>query len=364
MGDESNIAKESDIFEEFNPVSQLITDLVGDAVAPVIPAPVKRNLFKAFGQLCSAAIEIPFALLSGMANERRAESEARVKLIDTAAVQIANQMQTDPEYARVAVQKYGKRILREQVNLDLICKEAANDIRDTSHSVGQSAQEEPPNLIDDDWLNAFEVEARLKSTAEMQAYFGRVLSGEIIRPGSFSTRTVRILASLDQETAGHFARLCSMCISTSPEDVRVVSLEGSAAENTLQEYGLSFATLNLLNEHGLVISDYNSWKKFLPCIEVRVNGAEKQGICMPLIFRGRHFTLEQTSRASFGKVIKMYGVALTMSGRELSKIVKVEPVDNYSQELARYFQQRGLRMVEGGDGNPKNVSLDASPESV
>ncbi len=358
-----NSAEENEMNEELNPVSQFITDVVGDAVAPAIPAPVKRNILKAFGQLCSAAIDLPVALLSGVANERRAEAEARVKLINTTASQIANQMQTDQEYARVAVQKYGMRILREQVNLDLICKEAAIDIRDTSHSTEQSAQKEPPSTIDDDWLNAYEVEARLKSTAKMQAYFGRMLSGEIQKPGSFSRRTVRILASLDQETARHFARLCSICTSIDPEDVRVVSIEGNAANNALQEYGLSFAILNLLNENGLVISDYNSWMDFVPCIEAEVNDARKQGFCLPLIFQGRHYTLEPTSRASVGKVIRMHGVALTKSGRELSRIVKVEPVDKYSQDLARYFQQRDLRMVEGGGGQPKSISFNFSRET-
>lgn len=360
MVDESNNAKNSDIYEEFSPVSHFITDVVGDAVTPSLPAQVKRNIFKSFGQLCSAAIVLPVASLRGMASERRAESEARMKSTNKAPAQIANQMQTDQDFARVAIQKDRERVLREQVNLDLICKEAAFGLRDTSHPIDQSAQEEPPSLVDDDWLNAFEVEARQKSNAEMQAYFGRVLSGEIIRPGSFSIRTVKILASLDQETATHFVRLCSMCITTSPEDVRVISLAGNAANNSLKEYGLSFATLNLLNEHGLIISDYNSWMDFQPCIEV--SGEKIQGICMPLIFQGRHFTLEPTSKASFGKVIKMHGVALTLSGRELSKIVKVEPEVEYSQELARYFQQRSLRMVEGGDGKPKYINLDASSD--
>ena len=51
-------------------------------------------------------------------------------------------MQIDPEYARVAVQKFGHRVLCEQVNLDMISQEAAIDIRDASHSIDQSEQEE------------------------------------------------------------------------------------------------------------------------------------------------------------------------------------------------------------------------------
>ncbi len=72
-----------------------------------LPAPIKRNAFKAFGQLCTAAIDIPVAYLEGIAVEKRAETEARVKIINTSADQIAKQMDVDPEFARVAVEKYG-----------------------------------------------------------------------------------------------------------------------------------------------------------------------------------------------------------------------------------------------------------------
>ena len=94
----------------------VVTDLITAAAAPVIPAPVRRNLLKAIAQLCSAVIDIPVAYLTGKADERRAETAARIELINTSAAQISQQMQVDPEYARVAVQKFGHRVLREQVN--------------------------------------------------------------------------------------------------------------------------------------------------------------------------------------------------------------------------------------------------------
>ena len=240
-------------------VPDIITDLVADAAIPGISGPVKRNFLKALGQLCSAAIYIPVAHLTGIADERRAETAARIKLINTSAGQIAQQMQTAPEYARLAVRKFGHRILREQVNLDMISQKAANELRDESDSVDQTGPEESGDTINDDWLNAFEMEARQKSTEEMQALFGKILAGEIRKPGSYSTKTIRILGGVDQKIANHFVKLCSMSISSQLQDIRVCSLGGNAGNNALQEYGLNFATLNLLNEHGLVISDYNSW---------------------------------------------------------------------------------------------------------
>lgn len=358
MIDESNNAEECANCDEIDPVSDIISDVLADTVVPGIPAPVRRNLLKAVGHLCTAAIEVPVAFLSGVAEERRAETEARIKLIDTAAAQIAHQMKTDPEYARLAVQKFGRRILREQVNLDMISQEAAIQLRDGGSSLDESEQDELETSISDDWLNAFEAEARLKSTKEMQVYFGKVLAGEIRKPGSFSTRTVKILAGLDQEIANHFARLCSMCISTSHGDARVPSLGGNAADNSLKGFGLSFAALNLLNEHGLIIADYNSWYEFVPCIDLL--GTGQQVYCEPLEFQHRHWILQPMSKEQVGKKLKIHGVALTKSGKELSKIVTIEPARGYSGELVRFFEKQGIRMVEVRDRRHRVVRFNSA----
>ena len=347
--------------DEVIPVPDIIADLVADTAIPAIPAPVRRNLLKAFAQLCSAAIEFPVAYLTGKADERRAETAARIKLINTSATQIAQQMQTDPEYAHVAVQKFGQRVLREQVNLDMISQRAASEIQDADDSIGQSQPEEAGDTIGDDWLNTFETEARQKSTEEMQALFGKILAGEIRKPGSFSTRTVKILGSLDQNVAAHFVRLSSMCISAQFQDVRgVSSLGGNAGSNALQEYGLNFVTLNLLNEHGLVISDYNSWWEFTPC--VALPGSGQQAVCIPLSYQGRHWILMPKSNRELGKKLRIEGVSLTQAGRELFKVVKVEPFDNYSENLAKFLEKKGFRMIEVDDGEPCVVSINADAE--
>ena len=265
-------------------------------------------------------------------------------------------MQTDPEYARVAVQKFGQRVLREQVNLDMITQRAASEIRDDSDSTDQSSSEESSDPINDDWLNSFETEARQKSTEEMQSYFGKVLAGEIRKPGSYSTKTVKLLGSIDQNIANHFVKLCSISVSTNFGDIRVPSVGGNAGDNALQEYGLNFDTLNLLNEHGLIIPDYNSWVEYLPCVPFPGKG--NQSICIPLQFQGKHWILAPLSSDKSGKKLKIHGVAFTQAGRELFRIVKVISMDSYSQALARYFKRQGFRMVEVDNGKPRIVNVD------
>ena len=340
--------------------SDIIADLVADSVVPGIPAPVRRNFLKAFGQLCTAAVDIPVSYLTGKADERRAETAARIKLINVTAGQIAQQMLVDPEYAHVAVRKFGHRVIREQINLDMISQKAASELRDDGEARDQSVTEETGDAIDDDWLNVFEAEGRQISTEEMQVYFGKVLAGEIRRPGTYSTRTVRILASLDQKVSNNFVTICSMGISQF-QDFRVSSLGGNAGSNALQDYGLNFDTLNLLNEHGLVIADYNSQRDLTPCVAVPATPVLT--FCIPFDYQGRHWILVPKSEDGVGKNVRINGVALTNSGRELSRIVEIKPMPDYSKALAEFFDKRGFRMIEVDGKGPRAVDIKAGTVS-
>ena len=168
-----------------------------------VPAPLKRNLLKAISRLCSALIDNPVAHLQGKAEERRAVTKARIRLIDTTADRVAEQMRLDPEYARRAISQFGNRILREQVNLDTITRKGIEELnRETTSRYDTSSDAE----ISDDWLACFEEEARKKSAEDTQIYFARVLAGEIRKPNSYSLKSIKTLGEMDQEIAKAFHR--------------------------------------------------------------------------------------------------------------------------------------------------------------
>ena len=60
-----------------NPVLDVVTDLALDST---IPAPIRRNILKAFDRLCSALIDVPVGALERRSTEKRSESEARIKI--------------------------------------------------------------------------------------------------------------------------------------------------------------------------------------------------------------------------------------------------------------------------------------------
>src|SRR5262249_4367582 len=145
-----------------------------------------------------------------------AETKARVKLIEASARQIESQMEIDPAFARAAGAKFARKIVRERTNLNQIMSGAVGELsRPTEPSYDtQEKRESPP--ISEDWLNVFENEGAQLSSDEMQRLFSKILAGEIRNPGTFSIKTVRLVAQLDNRAAHLFRILCSLSVSLRP----------------------------------------------------------------------------------------------------------------------------------------------------
>ena len=327
---------------------------IGHAVSGLVtghslPAPIRKNAFKAFDALCSALIDIPVAILQGKSTERRAETNARIQLINANTEQIARKMQVDEAYAQAAVTKFGKKILQQQINLDKVCGVAEVEIRRL-----QSSDPDPSFLtestpeISDDWVNSFREQASTKTSQDMQILFGKILAGEICRPTSFSIRTVQIMGQLDTRTASLFRKLCSLAISLRLEnvmlDARVASLGGNAAQNSLIEYDLHFESLNILQEYGLIISDYNSF------MDYRLAIARGGQVAVPFIFGNEQcaFVPKAPDEWPLVKPFNIHGVGFTASGKELMGIVQLEEVEKYSAEFLQFMDASGFGIAKVG----------------
>ena len=230
-------------------------------------------------------------------------------------------------------------------NIGAIVSQAADAIADehvTDH--------EP----DHDWAARFFGGAQDVSSKDMQQLWARVLAGETRQQGSTSIRTLDILRNIDRESAVVFVNLCSVCVSlpinsSQTLDIRAPSLGQHPGGNSLRKYGLNFENLNLLNEHGLIIADYNSRYDYSICAGIYHAG--------PTIFRipFRHqekfWILRRATRSPdagspSSSSVEVEGVALTRSGKELSRVVDIETKHDFAQELKRYFVRRGLEMIE------------------
>jgi Protein of unknown function (DUF2806) len=173
--------------------------------------------------------------------------------------------------------------------------------------------------------------------------FARVLAGEIRRPSAFSIKTVKLLGELDARAATVFSKLCSLCVSLrfheNIVDARVVALGGNAGLNSLQAYGLSFDNLNVLQEHGLIIADYNSYMDYK--MTVAANGA----VGLPLTYQNKTWVLTASEKYSVEGGMIFHGVRLSRSGIELSRIVDLTLDATYDRSIREYLRSRFVELT-------------------
>lgn len=327
---------------EFSDALSVVGDAIGDLVTG-IPAPIRKNAAQALARLCTAAVEYPISLIENATAEKRAESRARVRLIDASASQLADQLRTSPEYARAAATKFAQKIVRERVNVDRVAAIAVEELNvaPPSSATDESSEVAP---ISEDWLNAFESEAAQMSSEQMQLLFGKILAGEIRRPSSFSIKTLKMMSQLDNQAASLFRILCSLSVSIRvPQlgmvmDARVVSI-GHAGSNSLQAYGLSFDALNVLQEYGLIISDLNSY------MDYRMSIASGNKVPMSMSYCGEQWALVPKIAATPAQELRLEGVSFSRSGKELLSVVQIDPNEQYTAALKKYFDDRGYTMV-------------------
>ena len=275
--------------------------------------------------------------------QAEAQSKAREILVSRKTDVTGELDITDTVKQRIQFQEQ-----KRQINIGSVVEEAASQLGEK-----RVANIEP----DHDWTARFFNEVQDVSTKELQSLWAKVLAGEVERAGSTSIHSLGILKNLDQVTARLFSRFCSACMYLSEEeneitDARIPSLGGDAGNNSLQKYGLNFSELNRLNEHGLIISDYNSWKDYRNAIGIAIDNTS-QLIRIPFSFQNRYWVLVPTSQHDWNKEFKLHGVALTKSGEELSRIVGLEPMEEFVRDLIKYFHNKNLQMTEVNSSQPQ-----------
>ena len=261
--------------------------------------------------------------------QAEAQSQARAALLPSGV-----QMTGEVDIGTAVEQRLRFQEEKRQANIVSVVAKAASQ---------HEGKEVEPSEPDHDWTARFFNEVQDVSSEEMQALWARVLAGEVERKGSTSIRTLQVLKNLDQVTARLFRKMCSRCVYCparrfSAGDARIPSLGGNAASNALREHGFPFDALNRLNEHNLIISDYNSWYPYTV-------GTRKSPVALPFEFQDVSWTLTPSPDRAANWDGKLSGVALSLSGRELAAVIDLGPAVEFGNALRVFFQRKGLSMT-------------------
>lgn len=190
---------------------------------------------------------------------------------------------------------------------------------------------------DHDWTARFFSDVQDVSSEKLQDLWAKVLRGEVERAGSTSLRTLSILKNIDARSAELFGKFCSAAIYLTDNeghvaDARVPSLGGDAGQNALAPFGLGFGELNRLNEHGLIISDYNSYYVY----QVVRSNHEVAALYHQQVRWDWVIQQEGTQRQE----VKLHGVAMTVSGRELAQAIPKVAMPAYTRQLKKFLSDR------------------------
>jgi len=270
----------------------------------------------------------------------KAQADARSTIISSEAVVGGEVTFGDLVEQRIQFQEQ-----KRQSNIESVVQQAALELED---------KEVQDDEVDHDWTARFFNDVQDVSSEEMQQIWAKVLVGEVERSGSTSIKTIGILKNLDKGTADLFRKLCSICVSISPDggiimDARIPALGGDAGTNALQKYGLSFDNLNVLNEHDLIISDYNSSYDYKMSVGIPLPGqAPPLWLRFPFRFQGRSWVLVPIKQRWVDKEFRLSGVALAQSDRELSRVVEIQPMKEYLEDFKKFLGQNDLNMAESG----------------
>lgn len=106
-----------------------------------------------------------------------------------------------------------------------------------------------PDSMENDWITNFFDKCRTVSDDDMQRLWAGILSGEANHPGSFSRKTVNLVADLDRRHAELFARLCSFVWIIGD---RLEPLVFDTQDEIYNRHGINFESLGDLEALGLI----------------------------------------------------------------------------------------------------------------
>ena len=299
---------------------------------------------------------------AGQARIAAAKADREVLLLETQAQNEAAMLSAEGR-ATINQQEMAQQLVDFQnqkrlTNIQSVVEQAAEQVAD---------KEVPDTEVDHDWAARFFNYVQDISSEQMQTLWAKVLAGEVERAGSTSLHALSVLRNLDKSTAEIFELLCSLCISDHKFglDARVLSLGKPAGENALEPYGLGYRVLNVLNEHGLIVPDYNSWKDY-GASAGRGVPEHSIGVWVPFEYQGEYYVLfnDPENPTPIESELRLSGVALTKAGRELRSAVTIRPNEGYASSLRRFLEEDNtspanarlyLRQVDTGDPVLTNI---------
>lgn len=220
----------------------------------------------------------------------------------------------NPDLAERALKSNGIKLIEEQINKDNIAIKTFDILQDPNSikRIGTEKQE-----INPDWLTAFWNLAATKTDKDVQEILSKILADEILKPKSISLHTLQTLSILTSKIGESFSRLSNLSIDDN-DSVFVIHPHVFSFQKIgpLDDYNISFNDLLDLDGAGLIRSTET--------ITIQYGESKIEEVD----YAGKSALLDIS-----GKQLKL--IFFTNAGKELRRLLTLEPIDNYTQEISR-----------------------------
>lgn len=214
-------------------------------------------------------------------------------------------------------QRLAYQEITKQQNIETIIGKAIAELEGKEVSASQAFQLSQPSdeKISPEWMNRFINAAGDISTKEMQELWAKVLTGEAVKPNSYSLRTLECLRNLSSSDAQLFEKISEFIISDS-------FLFNDNELNT--RYGITYRDILDLGDCGLINpSGFNSRNMFV----------SKQP--QILVDFGEYILVASVVSSEKEHTISFADYLLTRAGKELSRVARKKSVSlDYAKDVS------------------------------
>jgi hypothetical protein len=140
---------------------------------------------------------------------------------------------------KVTVRRFIAEETRKQINREAVWVEMDESVRALPPPSLTEPQDDSLEL-EEDWINIFASYADRASSERLRQLRGRILAGEIRKPGSFAPSTLRVISEMDTEIAAAFQEVARLRIAGGSRLLRADPLENEVLIKWtfLEEVGL------------------------------------------------------------------------------------------------------------------------------
>lgn len=226
---------------------------------------------------------------------RVAKAEAEAEIIKAQAQIEITDLQ------RRALTRFVAEEAKKQDNIEKITEKAIPQLENSAK----------PDDVEEDWIANFFEKCRIISDEEMQLLWSKILAGEANSPGTFSRKTVNLLADLDKGDAEIFTQLCRFGWIIG----NVVPLVYDVQDEIYNKYGINFNSLSHLESLGLI----------------QFNIAVFQRLKLPKKFQVFYYgrPVEITMPKESDNALELGKVLLTKAGQELARVSGSQPIEEF-----------------------------------